>query len=190
MEEKNKAPVISPLFWLFRPLPPTRIYWRRWCRNFLKQFKNFRIYKELYEKPWKRDWVAKVVFLIEMLLTFGGRYNCFFWDTRMKILRLLNFNMLFQLVHWTVFVFTESRSRVQVMQRAYCHPSGYQKHRQQHKSQEITTARAKIIFNNVRLSVFSLCPNTVARKKRGKTCCSNNFQGTNLWVGRVWPANA
>ena len=148
--------------------------------KFSKQFKNFKIYKELFEKPWKRDWVAKVVFLIEVLLTFGGRYNCFFWDTRMKILRLLNFNMLFQLVHWTVFVFTESRSRDQVMQRAYCHPSGYQKHRQQHKPQEITTARTKIVFNNVRLSVFSLCPNTVARKKRGKTCCSNNFQGHEL----------
>ena len=33
-----------------------------------------------------------------MLLTFGGRYNPYFSDTPMKILRLLNFNTLFQLV--------------------------------------------------------------------------------------------
>ena len=35
-----------------------------------RQFKNFRIYKDLYGKPCKRDWVAKVVFLIKMLLNF------------------------------------------------------------------------------------------------------------------------
>ena len=40
----------------------------------------------------------KLFFLIQMLLTFGGRYNCYFWDTQLKILKLLNFNMLFQLV--------------------------------------------------------------------------------------------
>ena len=62
------------------------------------QFKNFRIYKDLYGKPCKRDWMAKVVFLIQMLLTFGGRCNRYFWDIRLKILRLPNFNMLFQLV--------------------------------------------------------------------------------------------
>ena len=41
-------------------------------------------------------------------------------------------------------------------------------------------------LNNVKLnaakirfaqSKFSLCPNIAARKKRGKTCCSNKFQG-------------
>ena len=42
--------------------------------------------------------MAKIVFLIQMLLTFGGRYNSYFCDTGLKILRLLNFNMLFQLV--------------------------------------------------------------------------------------------
>ena len=63
-----------------------------------RQFKNFRIFKDLYGKPCQRDWVAKVVFLKQMLLTFGGRYNRCFWDIRLKILRLPNFNMLFQLV--------------------------------------------------------------------------------------------
>ena len=29
----------------------------------------FRNYKDLYEKPCKREWVAKVVFLIQMLPT-------------------------------------------------------------------------------------------------------------------------
>ena len=67
-------------------------------RKIYRQFKNFRIYKDLYGKPCKCDWVAKVVFLIQMLLTFGGRYNRSFWDTRLKMLGLLNFNMFFQLV--------------------------------------------------------------------------------------------
>ena len=66
-----------------------------------------------------------------------------------------------------------------------CRLSGYRKHRQQHnyKPQEIA-ARTKFIFNNLRLSEakvrfaqskFSLCPTTATRKKRGKTCCSNQI---------------
>ena len=42
--------------------------------------------------------MAKVVFLIKMSPTFGGRCNRYFRDIRLKILRLPNFNMLFQLV--------------------------------------------------------------------------------------------
>ena len=55
-----------------------------------------------------------------LIPTFGGRCNRYFWDIRLKILRLPNFNILFQLVlnkifqKWTVFVFTESWSRDQV----------------------------------------------------------------------------
>ena len=41
---------------------------------------------------------AKVVYLIHMLPTFGGRCNRCFWDIRLKILKFPNFNMLFQLV--------------------------------------------------------------------------------------------
>ena len=33
--------------------------------------KIFKIYKDLYE-PFKRDWVAKKVFLIQILLIFGS----------------------------------------------------------------------------------------------------------------------
>ena len=29
-------------------------------------------------KPWKRDWMAKVFFLIQMLPAFGGRCNRYF----------------------------------------------------------------------------------------------------------------
>ena len=43
----------------------------------------------------KCDWMEKVVFLKQMLPTFGGRCNRCFWDIRLKILRLPNFNMLF-----------------------------------------------------------------------------------------------
>ena len=46
--------------------------------------------------PGKRERVAKVVFLIQMLLTFGGRCNRYFRDIQLKVLRLPNFNMLFQ----------------------------------------------------------------------------------------------
>ena len=68
------------------------------------QFKNFRIYTNLYGKPCKRDWVAKVVFLIQILLTFEGRCNRYFGDIGLKIsLMLPNFNMLFQLVLTTFF---------------------------------------------------------------------------------------
>ena len=40
----------------------------------------------------------KIFFLIQILLIFGGRCNRYFWDIRLKIDRLPNFNMLFQLV--------------------------------------------------------------------------------------------
>ena len=44
-------------------------------RKIKRQFKNFRIYKELYEKPLKHDWVGRVVFLIQILLFFAGGCN-------------------------------------------------------------------------------------------------------------------
>ena len=57
-----------------------------------RQLKIFRIYKDLNRKPCKRNWVAKVVFLIQMLLiAFDGRCNPCFWDIRLKILRWPNF---------------------------------------------------------------------------------------------------
>ena len=39
---------------------------------------NFKIYKDLYGRPCKLDWMAKVVFLIQMLLIFGGLCNRYF----------------------------------------------------------------------------------------------------------------
>ena len=50
-----------------------------------RQFENFEIYKDLCGKPFKLDWVAKVVFLIQMLLTFGGRYNRNFGDNSLYL---------------------------------------------------------------------------------------------------------
>ena len=58
------------------------------------------------------DWVARVVFVIQMPPTFGGHCNHYFWEIRvwLKILWLPNFkpppacaNKIFQ--KWTVFVF-------------------------------------------------------------------------------------
>ena len=48
--------------------------------------------------------MAKVVFLIQMLQTFGGRCNRFFRDIRLTILRLPIFNLLFQPVLTKFFI--------------------------------------------------------------------------------------
>ena len=43
---------------------------------FHDSFEKFKIYNSLYGKQCKRDWVAKVVFLVQMLLTLiGGRFS-------------------------------------------------------------------------------------------------------------------
>ena len=70
---------------------------------FHDSFENFKITRICMENHWKRDWMAKVVFLIQMLPTFGGRCNCYFWDIWLKIRRLPNFNMLFKLVVTKIF---------------------------------------------------------------------------------------
>ena len=70
---------------------------------FHDSFGNFNITRICMENHWKRDWMAKVVFLIQMLPTFSGRCNCYFWDIWLKICRLPNFNMLFKLVLTKIF---------------------------------------------------------------------------------------
>ena len=43
---------------------------------FQDSFEKFKIYNGLYGKQCKRDWVAKVVFVMQMLLTLiGGHFN-------------------------------------------------------------------------------------------------------------------
>ena len=54
----------------------------------------------MHGKPLKSDWVARVVFLIQILLFFSGWYDRHLW---LKIYRLPNFIMLFQLVLTTFF---------------------------------------------------------------------------------------
>ena len=56
----------------------------------------FQNLQDLYGKPIKREWVARVVFLIQILLIFGCCCNHSSRDRWLKIYRLLNFNMLFQ----------------------------------------------------------------------------------------------
>ena len=58
------------------------------------------IYKDLYGKPYKLDWVAKVVFLIQMPLTFGGRCNHYLWDIRLKIHRSPKFREQSLTIGW------------------------------------------------------------------------------------------
>ena len=66
--------------------------------NISRQYENFKIYEDLYGKSVKCDWMAKVFRLLQILLTFGGRYNRYIWDIRLKMYRLINFNMFSQLV--------------------------------------------------------------------------------------------
>ena len=58
--------------------------------------KNVRIYKDLCGNTLDCDLVARVAFLIQILLIFGGRCNRYFSDVLLRIYRLPNFNMLFQ----------------------------------------------------------------------------------------------
>ena len=57
----------------------------------------------MHGKPLKSDWVARVVFLKQILLFSSGWYDRHFWDIWLKIYRLPNFIMLFQLVLTTFF---------------------------------------------------------------------------------------
>ena len=52
----------------------------------------------MYGKPLEPDWVARVIFLIQIRPIFGGLWNRYFWGIRLKICRSPNFYMLFQLV--------------------------------------------------------------------------------------------
>ena len=48
----------------------------------------------MYGKPFKCDWVAKDVSLIQILLILHGCCNRYFWDIRLKIYRLPNCPMV------------------------------------------------------------------------------------------------
>ena len=61
----------------------------------LRQFKNFDIHRHLNGKLLNCDWVAIAAFPMQILITFGGRCNRYFWDIRLKIYKLPNFYMLF-----------------------------------------------------------------------------------------------
>ena len=63
---------------------------------FHDSFESFEIYRVFIEyhasvTGWQK------LFSHTVLLTFGGRCNCYFSDIRLKILRLPNFNMLLRL---------------------------------------------------------------------------------------------
>ena len=65
------------------------------------QFENFEIYKDLYGKPLKPDRVTKVVFLMRTSFQFSTAVAISTFEIlhkRLKIFRLPNFNILFQLV--------------------------------------------------------------------------------------------
>lgn len=62
--------------------------------RFYDSFENFRIYKDLYGKPCKYDWVAHVFFSYTNASNFRLPLSLLLiW---LKIVRLHNFNVLFQ----------------------------------------------------------------------------------------------
>ena len=85
-EEKNKAPVRSPLFLLFRPLTPTNINYPRWCQK--NQWKHDPLSREnchlssakrphcsrneeLRLFPWLRELLPKFTGLNHLILYVG-----------------------------------------------------------------------------------------------------------------------
>ena len=91
------------------------------------QFENFQIYKGLYAKPLKRDWVARVVFPIKILLIKN-----FQRPLQSQLLKYTAENLQVTLLKYalsvsvdnifqkqTVFIFSESWSHDQLMQKAY-----------------------------------------------------------------------
>ena len=110
--------------------------------NISRQYENFKIYEDLYGKSFKRDWMAKVFRLLQILQTFGGRYNLYFWDIRLKMYRLINFNMFSQLV---LKKFTKANcfrfyqklitcwSRDQLMQKAHHYQNYHHYHHYHHQ---------------------------------------------------------
>ena len=85
---------------------------------FHESFENFETTRICVENHASVTGWQKLLLLIQiiMLPTFGGLCNRYFWDIRLKMLRLLNFKMVFQLV---LRKFFKSWSRDQVTQRAY-----------------------------------------------------------------------
>ena len=65
---------------------------------FHESFENFETTRICVENHASVTGWQKLLLLIQMLPTFGGLCNRCFWDIRLKMLRYLNFNMVFQLV--------------------------------------------------------------------------------------------
>ena len=63
----------------------------------------FKVYKDLYGKPFKHDSVARVLFPKQVLQIFGSCCNCCFWGIWLNIYRLPNFNTLFQFLLTKLF---------------------------------------------------------------------------------------
>ena len=111
--------------------------------------------------------MAKVFRLIQILLNFGGRCNRYFWDIRLKMYRLINFNMFAQLV---LKKFTKANcfrfyqklitcwSRDQLMQRAHHYHHLHHHHHHLHHQHNVppTPCRSACqIFSKVfRLGVW------------------------------------
>ena len=75
-------------------------YFRKWIITSMRQSKHMRVTR------FNPLWVSDIIYtsfciytqILLSLLIFGGHCNRYFWDVRLKIDRLPNFNMFFQLV--------------------------------------------------------------------------------------------
>ena len=111
---------------LWEHLPPTIAAWlqsHKWPRH-LKWLCHgcplhfvLKYFQYAFYSTWSRDRLSveftrscmeiysSVTFLIQILLIFRGRCNRYFWDIRLKMYRLPNFNILFQVVLTKFFKF-------------------------------------------------------------------------------------
>ena len=79
--------------WLKSPFYSWQAIWARTCVR--ERFKNFKNYTELYEKPLKRDWVARVIFLTNPA-NFRQPLQSLLFRYTTQHLQMTYFNMLFQ----------------------------------------------------------------------------------------------
>ena len=74
--ERKRVTNLAGIY-IFRPT--------KWKRKILCQFKNWKIYKDLYEKALKRDWMASWLFLTQILLFLNVHKNFSFKDISLTI---------------------------------------------------------------------------------------------------------
>ena len=92
----------------------------------LWQLENLQNYKDLYGKPLERDWRAKRLLLIQILLISNAHKNSPFKRYKAENLHVSLFGTVLSIsdnimhYQWLISVFLKNTSRDQLLQKAYC----------------------------------------------------------------------